>query len=501
MTEYLMLFAAVILLATCIANWRTGFLICLLVGCLQDPIRKLIPNEPVYITSAVIIYVAATCLGAYLKGRRFNLQQIHGWNRSLRIPLALFFVLVLIQSWVTFVRFGSPVLAAIGFLAYITPVPGILLGYHFARREHETHRFIKFYVALNVLMISGVYLSYIGYDWQVLHQVGEGLLIYSMEKGALLLRSGFFRAPEVAAWHAATSICFLIIMFMVLKKHRFLKLATGGLILFFWGALLLTGRRKFMMEIFVFVGVYGALLLLVRNKASRTVRTSFLLVVGLIVAAAAYSSAVPEEIRAGFDPYYERSMTVGADATDRASLMTVESFSAVVEQNGPWGAGAGTGSQGAQHFGGGAELVGLSAEGGLAKVIAELGLPGLILILWLTVGLSRYFWAVIKEVKGRDFGRASLTFGFIAMLVANAFVFVSAHQIFGDPFVLSLLGFLIGFVMAVPRMVPVRVLPPPPIRTIAERFGDWPQRKPTIGPFAPQPPRLPDTLPPASVES
>ena len=87
------------------------------------------------------------------------------------------------------------------------------------------------------------------------------------------------------------------------------------------------------------------------------------------------------------------------------------------------------------------------------------------------------------------------------MLVANAFVFVTAHQIFGDPFVLSLLGFLIGFVMAVPRMVPVRVLPPPPIRTIAERFGDWPQRPPAIGPFAPQPPRLPDTLPPASVES
>ena len=327
MIEYILLSVAALALFICLVNWRVGFLICLVVGCLQDPIRKIISGEPIYITSVVILYVAATCVGAYVRGRRFNLQQIHGWNSSLRIPLALFFLVVLVQSWVTFIRFGSPILAAIGFFAYITPVPGILLGFHFARREQETHKFIKFYLFLNVLMISGVYLSYADFDWIVLHQVGEGLLIYSLEKGALVLRSGFFRAPEVAAWHAATSICFLIIMFMVLKKHRFLKVGTGALILFFWGALLLSGRRKFMLEIFVFLGVYGALLLLVRAKASRTVRTSFLLVVGLTVAAAAYSSAVPEEIKAGLDPYYERGMTVGADAGDRASLMTVESFS------------------------------------------------------------------------------------------------------------------------------------------------------------------------------
>jgi hypothetical protein len=459
MIEYLLLAIALIGLAVCVADWRKGFLICLVVGCLQDPVRKIIPGEPVFITSTIIIYVAATCLGAYLKGRRFNLRQIHAWNSSLRIPLALFFVLVIIQSWVTFINFGSPILAAIGLFAYITPVPGILLGYHFARREYQTHKFIKFYVFLNVLMISGVYLSYAGFDWAVLNQVGEGLNIYSMEKGMLVLRAGFFRAPEVAAWHAATAICFLVIMFMVLKKHRFLKLGTGALILFFWGALLFTGRRKFMMEIFVFLGVYGGLLLLLRNRASRTVRTSFLLIVGLTVAAAAYSSVVPDELKAEINPYYERGTTVSADATDRVSQMTLESVGYVLEQNGPLGAGAGTGSQGAQHFGGGAEIVGGSAEGGLVKVIAELGLPGFALLLWLAVGLSRYFWAIVKEARQTDFARASLTFGFIAILAANAFVFVSAHQIFGDPFVLTLLGFLIGFVMAVPQMVPAPLVP------------------------------------------
>ena len=455
MNEYLLISMAAVGLIVCVANWRVGFLVCVLVGCVQDPIRKLIPDQPVFITSTIILFVVATGVGAYVRGRRFSLKPIHSWNNSLRIPLALFAVIVVIQSGVTLMKFGSPILAAIGMLAYVTPLPGILLGYHFARREHQTPRFIKLYIFLNVLMISGVYLSYAEFDWEVLKQVGEGLFIYSMEKGMLVLRSGFYRAPEVAAFHAATSICFLIILFMTLKRHLLLKFATGGLILFFWGALLLTGRRKFMLEIFVFLGVYGALMLFIRNKASRTVRTSFLLIVGLTIASAAYSSFVPEEARAGIDPYYQRGVTVQEDAADRASLMTVESFSSVIEQNGVLGSGAGTGSQGAQHFGGGSEIVGLAAEGGLSKIIAELGVPGFALLLWLAVGLGRYFWAIINEVKRQaDFARISLTFGFVAMVVANAFVFITAHQIFGDPFVLSLLGFFIGFVMSVPRMVP-----------------------------------------------
>jgi hypothetical protein len=456
MTDYVLLSVAVIGLGICVAHWRIGVLLCIVVGCLQDPIRKIIPGEPPYFTLAILIYVSAACLGAYLAGRRFSLRPIHAWNNSLKSPLTWFMVLVVIQSVVTFIRFGSPILAAIGFLAYVTPVPGILLGYQFARRKQETYKFIKVYLALTVIMVAGVYLSYFGFDWKILSSVGEELFVYNVEKGALLLRSGFFRAPEVAAWHAATSICFLVVMFMTLKRHVLLKLATGVLIIFFWGALLFTGRRKFVMEIIIFLCAYGALLLLVRKKVSKTLRTSFLLAIVVGVAMAGYVTFAPEAIRDEIDPYYNRSATVGADATGRASMMTSESFYYILAQNGPWGSGAGTGSQGAQYFGGGSDIVGGAAEGGLGKIVAELGLPGIVLILWLAIGLARYFWAIIRDVKQTDFERASLIFGFIAMLIANAFVFVTAHQIFGDPFVLILLGFLVGIVMAVPQMVALR---------------------------------------------
>src|ERR1700689_5021410 len=40
-------------------NWRVGLLCCLLVGVLQDPIRKVTPNTPIYLTLAFVpIYVA-----------------------------------------------------------------------------------------------------------------------------------------------------------------------------------------------------------------------------------------------------------------------------------------------------------------------------------------------------------------------------------------------------------------------------------------------------------
>lgn len=158
-------------------------------------------------------------------------------------------------------------------------------------------------------------------------------------------------------------------------------------------------------------------------------------------------------------PYYERGVSVRNDVTQRVSVMTLESFQYVIAQNGILGSGAGTGSQGAQHFGGGANIVGGAAEGGLAKVLAELGIPGLVLLLWLVISLARYLWSIIlyiTYVRDVDPALSKLVFGLVAFLITNGFVYIVAHQVFGDPFVLIVLGFFLGFVMAMPKMHPRR---------------------------------------------
>ena len=59
-----------------------------------------------------------------------------------------------------------------------------------------------------LIMAPSIVMEYAGLDWQVLGDVGEGFRMH--EKGVLLTaHSGFFRASEIAAWHAATSVCFL----------------------------------------------------------------------------------------------------------------------------------------------------------------------------------------------------------------------------------------------------------------------------------------------------
>jgi hypothetical protein len=135
--------------------------------------------------------------------------------------------------------------------------------------------------------------------------------------------------------------------------------------------------------------------------------------------------------------------------------VTIDSFQWVILRNGIFGSGAGTGSQGAQHFGGGANIVGDAVEGGLAKVLAELGVPGLVLLLWLVVGFVRYIWSILMYIthsKDVDPTQSKLIFGLAAFLMTNGVVYIIAHQVFGDPFVLIVLGFFLGFVLAMPKM-------------------------------------------------
>jgi len=375
------------------------------------------------------------------------------------MPLNLFILLVGIQSVAAIIKTGNPVIGGIGALSYLAPLPAILLGYQFSRSEREITKLIKVYLTVGVLMVAGIYLSYAGFDWKVLKSVGVGLFIYSLEKGRLDLYPGFLRSPEIAAWHAAACVCLFIVLSLSIRRNTVFKWSSGVLVMFLLGALLLTGRRKFLVEIVLFVSIYALLLIWFRRTAIKSAvisKSAILLAAGLILGSVGYMYIASDEAATEILPYYERGMSVRNDVTERVSVMTVDSFELVIAQNGILGSGAGTGSQGTQQFGGGANLVGGAAEGGLGKVLAELGVPGLLLLLWLVISLGRYMWAIAKDIaqaKDVDPSLGKLVFGLEAFLITNGFVFVIAHQVFGDPFVLIVLGFFIGFVMAMPKMV------------------------------------------------
>ena len=449
MNELDILIAVILTLPVCYFYWRAGIFICIAVGFLQDPIRKLVPDEPVYYSVMIVVFVAATLLGVYRSGIRFTFAPIHSWNKVLRLPLNLFIGLVVVQSLMAYFKTNSPIIAGIGLMAYLMPMPAILLGYQFGKNEKNIINFTRVYLIISLIMISGVYLSYFGYEWSVLRSVGEGLYAFSSSGDQLTLHSGFLRSPEIAAWHAGTAICFAILLVLIKQRWGIVYWLSGILIVFFGVAILLTGRRKFLMEIFIFVSIYVVLLTWFRKNA---LQSAFALIIALVISFLVFTYALPDDFNSGINSYYQRGATVDKDATDRATLMTIDSFQYVIAENGFWGSGAGTGSQGAQHFGGGADLVGGSAEGGLGKVLAELGVPGLALLFWLVVSLLRYMWSIVTHVKSDATVRATLTFWLLSFQAANASVYVIAHQIFGDIFVLVILGFSLGFILAIPQM-------------------------------------------------
>jgi hypothetical protein len=434
--------------AVALADWRKGLLLCLAVGFLQDPLRKLWPGEPVYLTALVGIVLAVASVGAVGRGELLTIGRTAEWKRFLWLPITAFGLVVLLQAGRTLGEYQSVTLAVLGLIGYLAPLAAAALGYSFARNPAMLKIFLGCYAALSVAAAKGVYLAFLGYDWPVLEEVGEGLIVFS--QGLTLdAYAGFMRTPEVAAWHAGAGACLLMILGVVTKHPRW-RLIAGVLILFLVGAALLTGRRKATVEILLFAGLYWVALAYARAGATRVAAVAAVAV--FTVWFAIPQLLEPEEMDVRLEPYVRHSATGFSDAPERFTSLGLGSVEWAIRRHGVLGTGAGTGSQGAQHFGGGAALVGGAPEGGLGKIATELGLPGLLAAAWVVVALVRAMWRGRRRAQRLSPELHALRYGLLAFLSAKSIGFIVAAQIYGDLFVLLLLGWILGFVLAVPRL-------------------------------------------------
>ena len=466
MTENLVLLIILIGMFLCLRNLPHGLLMCLLFGFLQDPIRKMTPNQPIALTMLVGVFVAVTYLGAKMQGRLFPLRAIHEWDKSLKKPLTLFIFIVLTQCVVAYAHTDSIILPIIGLVAYLTPLPAGMLAYSYAANGHNIEKFLRYYLVFAVVMVSGIYLSFLGFDWELLKTVGEPLLVYTANH-IVTLPSGFFRAPEIAAWHAGAACCFVIILAFSSPSRTF-KIAAPFLAVFLIGAVFMTGRRKMLVEVALFIPLF---LLFISYFQRRGLKLVVAVVMISIVAITTLSATgVFKDLTDSPSGTYlfRRGKSVQGEAVGRVQNATVNSFYSVIDRNGLLGSGAGTGSQGAQHFGGGGKLVGLAAEGGLGKILAELGLHGLLAFIFLLYGTGRYLWRVMTNISHGDPLQARLFYGMAAFVLTNLWVYTIAHQAYGDVFVLLVLGWLMGFVFAAPSVVVPAATAAPRVLSAAE---------------------------------
>jgi len=461
-TDFL-LFAVVAACLASVLHWRYGLIICVAVGLLQDPLRKITPGAPVYMAGLVAIAFACACVGAWTNRVKFSPTFIHGWRQSLHAPAAAFLAVLAAQAIHSVARWQNILLPMIGAIFYLAPVIAVLFAYQFALRAGTAgiRRYIGFYVAVSLVWFVGVLLESMGSTSRFLGEVGPGQIIYSFglnRKAA----SGFYRAAEVAAWHIATVSCMLFIFLNGRRLSAFKTILVMAVAAFLIYVGVVTGRRKMLVYVVVFGGAYLVLVSwYVRGKA----RLALFSILALLIAFGMVLGLGPDDGERSFDAgqstlakrdvqaaWVARGLTVFADIPDRFNQLAYRPVQWAVEGFGWFGAGLGTIAQGAQHFGGGAARFGGAAEGGLGKITMDLGVPGVAIAIWLIWTLFRLISARLLALARSSRAHANLAFGLVAFLVANVAAFSVATQVFGDVLILLMLGWTLGFVLAMPAV-------------------------------------------------
>src|SRR5262249_20208575 len=126
-------------------------------------------------------------------------------------------LLIIMQSFNSYLRFGNLMITGIGLLTYVTPLLSVVCVYQlvFRQGERRISQFISWYIVLVAIALISVYLEYSGYHWPVLGTVGTKLIVFDSVTGRILPSfAGLFRSPEIAAWHAMTAACFVLLLIL-----------------------------------------------------------------------------------------------------------------------------------------------------------------------------------------------------------------------------------------------------------------------------------------------
>ena len=441
----LLLFLVVAGCLLSLVNWRWGVLAAVLVGLLQDPLRKLVPGAPAYLVMAASpIWLCAMLSAAYVRQlsiRRFfdNFPRLGTWSR-------IFAAYLLVPAAIS-ATYGknSWMITLLGAFVYGTMFFVLVAGWQYPGRGMPIERFLVFYGVVASLMLVGGPLERFGFQ-ESTPLIGTGVFghvwVTHRTGEAVYMLAGFFRSPDVMGWHAAlVFMVALILAFRAKGPARWFWIAVAV-----WGILniWLCGRRKMLSMIPVFIGCYSLLVFRFKNvQRILSVSGTVLMIVGLgwYLISSMFSNEAVER-------FY---LTAFTEADAQIQKHGIDAVVGTVRQAGFWGYGLGMSQQGVHNIRN-VETPRLWQESGPGKLVAELGVPGNALYLVLGGVLFATAYHVVR--LGRGGASFYVTSGILSILVANVASSVVSAQIFGDPLVAFLLAFLAGLLLSDARAAP-----------------------------------------------
>lgn len=439
-----------------IFSWRLYGAICLFIGFLQDPLRKIIPEQPVIISVLVAVFFVLAFLSVLVKKRGLQPVSLFSGQGSLRTIISLMIGIVILQSVLAFARTNSVNIVVAGLLNYLSPLVAVWLGANYFKRILDFDRVVLIYVCFVFLVCISVILSYLGINTSLFDSVGGDLEITAtyVEGGILISHAGLMRTGEIAAWHMMTG-AIAVFMMTVLKvgKQKWPSFYLILLPLFSIG-IILTGRRKTFTGLILFISIYILISLWLKRKKGIKKIISSLITLGSIFVISQFIFK-PKL----FSDYLQRVQSLGNlnEIQDRVSVLGFTTILWAIQSVGIWGRGAGMTTQAAQG------VVSGAGEGGLGKITFELGLPGLILFLFLIGNLGLYTAFILKQIKYHFPQHLPWVVVFVSFVIVNLFLYLIASQVYNDPFILIILGTCFGFFLSIPRLLATEIHLLPPI--------------------------------------
>ncbi|MFL6247835.1 MAG: hypothetical protein ACJ74H_17555 [Thermoanaerobaculia bacterium] len=420
--------------AYALVDWRRAWLLVMVCGVIQDPVRKLTGGSPVYISFAVVALYAAILFSARNEMRVYAIEFARRFQNISTGLVAFVFLLVLaaLNGTVTygFDKWEAP---AISLVTYVIPLIAALLGYTWFQREEMMLRFFRFYAALTSVALIGTVLEYMRVHSRLLGLVSfEGDYIRHLPGIQIRMLSGIYRSPDVMAWHAGmlTAIGVGMVMRSGLRREMLIWSTVAA-----WGFTncLIAGRRKAIYFVLVFCASF------LWRYVRRVQMAQVLASIGLLLALGAIVNYMSSGEATSV--YTRSAMASQEELGQRFEGGMMQTFREV----GLMGAGLGTATQGVHHLLG-SNSIGWQ-EGGLGKVAMEVGLPGLVALLLLMIIVGRMLLALtrIKDVPGSSqFMRVML----FSLVMANIAGFIASAQAYTDAVLALTAGFLVGAMFA-----------------------------------------------------
>jgi hypothetical protein len=258
--------------------------------------------------------------------------------------------------------------------------------------------------------------------------------------------------------HLATAACLLLVYGWSSPSRSTNNLyGIGALLCTF--LTLLTGRRKALVLVVAFALIMLLLQILRGDTRMRNrILTGVLGPLGLGVLG---MLVVFPNLLVDLNPFLWRASTIPGELRERFMGLAFNAIWPAIENSQIIGLGAGALAQ--------TGLLGLNAAGqvanpwvsesGVGKLISELGVPGFIVLLLLLVQFGRLLMRNADLLNCFDPSSRNLYLGLMAFSLANIPFFMAASGVYGDPFVLILIGLSLGAMTATPTLIHAQSAP------------------------------------------